>query len=200
MIETTRASTRRALAIGVVAVVCAAGAAAVALAGGGGSGVVHLGPIQGVQGFPWTGSCGNVWQVADYKNVYEVYPRNPDGSYTVVESQVGKGRTLSGPSPDACSGGPNNGVTVAAGIRTKEDDLSVFVISGGIFDPTGTCASQCTEANFTEAFFGASATVDGLSGIWVIRTQCNGQYVSSVGGSEAVVSGNISGTSRRGCD
>ncbi len=183
----------------VVASACATGA--VALAGGGGSGVTRLGPFP-LPDFQQTGSCGNVWDVTNYSLLYTVYPVNRDGTYTVVQTAIGFGKSVAGSSPNACNGGPNNGVTVGAGIPVVEpNDITVQRVSGGTFNPAGTCASPCVFANnnFSTAFFGASATHQLLQLNYVFRTACNGQLIfMSTQTPNFISSGDISGP-KSGC-
>jgi hypothetical protein len=158
-----------------LAVVAIASAAALAFAGGSNSGVTRVGPFTATN-YAQIGSCGNTWAVTDYKLVYTVYPQNPDGSYTVVQTAAGHGSTRAGASPNACNG--DNGATVGDGIPVNEpNDISVQRISGGTFSPHGTCSGPCFFANFTPAFFGASATHTPMSVNYVLGTPCNGQLI-----------------------
>jgi hypothetical protein len=183
----------RVLVTGSALVAACAGAAgaALALAGGPSSGVTSLGPFR-LTPFPQTGSCGNTWDVTDYKLTYTVYPQNRDGSYTVVQTAVGHGTSVAGASPEACNGGPNNGATIGGGIHVFEpNDITVQQVSGGTFNPDGQCATPCVfgNGNFTTAFFGASATHQVVSVNYVFTTPSNGQLLVA----DSVTSGDITG-------
>jgi hypothetical protein len=169
--------------------VAVASAAALAIAGGPNSGVTSLGPFP-LTNFQQTGSCGNTWDVTDYKLTYTVYPQNRDGSYTVVQTAVGHGTSLAGASPEACNGGPNNGATIGGGIPVFEpNDITVDQIYGGTFNPQGQCSTPCVFANgnFTHAFFGASATNQFISLNYSLTTPNNGQILYA----DSVTSGDI---------
>jgi hypothetical protein len=104
------------------------------------------------------GSCGNAWAVDTEKRTFSVH-RNRDGSYTLLRSDRGTFLTSAGQSPGACETKGRHGATVLAGVHGKFHGYLLGKITGGTFDPTATCTSDC---GFTDVwiatFFGPSAT------------------------------------------
>jgi hypothetical protein len=189
---------RRVLAA--TAAICCLGGAlgALALARPAGSGTTDLGPFHG-SAIQIVGTCGNVWGTASATTRYNVYPPNRDGSVTAVQTVDATLVTLAGASPGACNGGPDNGSTIAAGVRVRLHALQMETIRGGTFNPHATCAAQCFTGAFVPAFFGPAATVDNNTEFEDWTTSCNGRYVvsGSPGGRNA---GDITGTLQHHCN
>jgi hypothetical protein len=176
------------------AVCCLGGSlGALALAAGAGrSGTTELGPFRG-SGFQITGTCGNVWGTLSATTRYSVYPPNRNGSITSVQTVDAVLTTAAGHSPNACNGGPDNGSTIAAGVRVHLHAIEEETITGGTFNPSAHCAFQCFTAAFVPAFFGPGATVnpDADFGDWT--TPCNGSFVDT-GINDQQIAGDITGT------
>ena len=125
------AATAAACCLGVLAATLA-----LAASRGGGSGTTELGPFHG-SGIQIGGSCGNTWgMLNNITTRYSVYPPNRDGTTTAVQTVDGVLTTIAGKSPGACVGGPDNGNTIAAGVRVKLHATEMETISGGAFNPT----------------------------------------------------------------
>jgi hypothetical protein len=108
----------------------------------------------------WNGSCGNTWAAQTLRRTYRVFPRNPDGGYTVLMKQAGRCHNLTGGSPGVCNNGtPDNGSTVAAGVRGWTRAYEFLIVRDGTFDRVATCSQPCYAPTFF-AFFGASATLE----------------------------------------
>ena len=104
------------------------------------------------------GSCADAWAVDTEKRTFSVH-RNNDGSYSLLRRDRGTFVTNAGRSPGACETSGRHGHTVLAGIRGRFHGYLVGKVTGGTFDPTATCTSDC---GFTDVwiatFFGAGAT------------------------------------------
>jgi hypothetical protein len=184
------------LAGGISCLGAALGAMALASSGGG-SGTTELGPFHGA-GVQIGGSCGNVWGTLNRITTrYSVFPPNRDGTVTALQTVDGVLTTVAGTSPGACDGGPDNGSTIAAGVRVTLHASEMETISGGVFDPRARCAAQCFSAVFVPAFFGPGATVtpDYSLNDWI--TRCNGRYVTLFQGRNA---GDVAGAARGHCN
>jgi hypothetical protein len=85
--------------------------------------------------------------------------KNHDGSYTVLRMDRGTFVTNAGQSPGACETTKHHGATLLAGVKGKFHGYLVGKVTGGTFDPTATCTTDC---GFTDVwiatFFGPSAT------------------------------------------
>jgi hypothetical protein len=104
------------------------------------------------------GSCGNAWAVDTEMRTFTVH-RNSDGSYTLLRRDRGTFLTSAGQSPGACETKGHHGATVLAGVHGKFHGYLLGKITGGTYDPSATCTSDC---GFTDVwistFFGPSAT------------------------------------------
>lgn len=104
------------------------------------------------------GSCGNPWAVDTEQRTFSVH-RNSDGSYTLLRRDRGTFVTSAGQSPGACETKGRHGATVLAGVHGKFHGYLLGTVTGGTFDPTATCATDC---GFTDTwiatFFGPNAT------------------------------------------
>ncbi|MGH8514266.1 MAG: hypothetical protein ACREV8_10070, partial [Gammaproteobacteria bacterium] len=109
--------------------------------------------------------CGfRAWATDTLKRTYKVHLRK-DGSYTVRREDKGRFVTLAGPSPsaDPCPGvvrRGKHGTTVLAGMRGKLHGYLQGTVTGGTFNPNGSCTATCSAADFIAGFFtpGASFT------------------------------------------
>src|SRR5690242_1113977 len=90
---------------------CGAVAVSLALAARGGSGTTDFGPYV-AKNRADTGSCGNTWAHGKQTQTYRVFPRDPDGQYTVEAQVTSSERTVAGRSVGACNvdGGTNGTV------------------------------------------------------------------------------------------
>jgi hypothetical protein len=109
--------------------------------------------------------CGfRAWATDTLKRTYKVHLRE-DGSYTVRREDKGRFVTLAGPSPsaDPCPGvvrRGKHGTTVLAGMTGKLHGYLQGTVTGGTFNPNGSCTATCSAADFIAGFFtpGASFT------------------------------------------
>jgi hypothetical protein len=159
-------------------------------ASGGASAATELGPFRG-SGIEVGGTCGNIWGTMGGTTRYTVYPPNRDGSITAVQTFDGILITSAGKSPGACSGGPDSGSTIAAGVPVYVHAIEMETISGGTFNPDARCAAECFTAAFVPAFFGAGATAKPDTEFEDWMTRCNGRYVESFTGGRSA--GDITG-------
>jgi hypothetical protein len=98
------------------------------------------------------------WATDRLTRTYKVR-RNQDGSYTVRREDRGTFTTLAGKSPsaDPCPGvirRGKHGSTLRAGVTGKMHGYIVGTVTGGTFNPNGTCrTAECTNADFIAGFF-----------------------------------------------
>ncbi|HEX6062086.1 MAG TPA: hypothetical protein VF001_08445 [Candidatus Limnocylindria bacterium] len=114
----------------------------------------HFGPYAGAS--PDSGTCGNDWANDTFKRFFTV---SQDGGVWSVREDFKDGTfvTLGGASPGACQTG-EHGTTVAAGVNGNFKGWLAGDVTGGTFDPDGTCADPCSGDQFIAAHFGATAT------------------------------------------
>ena len=125
---------------------------------------------------PDSGTCGNDWAEDSFDRHFKVNTSpNPDGTYTVVEEfKKGTFVTNAGPSPGACETNP--GGTVAAGLTGKMDGSFTIIVSGGNFNPNGTCPAVCTTKGFIASVFGPTATYDIPTFLFHYNANNNGDW------------------------
>src|SRR5689334_5022309 len=92
------------------------------------------------------------WATDTVRRVYKVR-RNHDGTYTVRREDKGNFVTLAGQSPsaDPCPGvirRGKHGSTLLAGMKGKLHGYLQGTVSGGTFDPNGTCTAECSSGDF----------------------------------------------------
>jgi len=108
------------------------------------------------------GCSFRAWATDTLKRIYKVHLRH-NGSYTVRREDKGRFVTLVGPSPsaDPCLGvvrRGKHGATVLAGMTGKLHGYLQGTVTGGTFDPNGTCTATCSTADFITNFFSPGAT------------------------------------------
>lgn len=107
---------------------------------------------------PDSSVCGGNWANDDYTRTLQIVPQD-DGSINVIRLYDGHFVTLAGvpePSPAACPGTLQTG-----GVHGTLTGFDVVKITGGNYNPDGSCADPCTTAAMVAAFFpGGTATVD----------------------------------------
>jgi hypothetical protein len=107
--------------------------------------------------------CGfRPWATDKLRRVYKVN-RRENGSYSVRREDNGRFVTLAGKSPSAnpCSGivrRGRHGTTLKAGVKGTVEGYLQGTVTGGTFNPDGTCTAQCTAADFIAGFFTPDAT------------------------------------------
>ena len=107
--------------------------------------------------------CGfRPWATDTLRRVYKVRLNN-DGSYTVRREDKGHFVTLAGQSPgaDPCPGvirRGKHGQTVLAGMTGKLHGYLVGTVTGGTFNPNGTCTATCSAGDFIAGFFTAGSS------------------------------------------
>jgi hypothetical protein len=103
------------------------------------------------------------WTTDRIHRVYKVR-RNEDGSYTVRQENNGRFTTLAGKSPsaDPCPDGVirrgKHGQTLKAGISGKLHGYLQGTVTGGTFNPSGSCTAACTSSDFITGFFTTGST------------------------------------------
>jgi hypothetical protein len=102
------------------------------------------------------------WATDTLKRTYKVHQRQ-DGSYTVRREDRGRFVTLAGQSPsaDPCPGvvrHGKHGSTVLAGMKGKLHGYIQGTVTGGTFNPNGTCTATCSNADFIAGFFTTGST------------------------------------------
>jgi hypothetical protein len=95
--------------------------------------------------------------------------RNENGSYTVRRMDRGTFTTLGpqSPSADPCAGVTRrgkHGTLLRAGVTGKMHGYIVGTVTGGTFNPNGTCAAECTNSQFLAGFFTAGAQFTCVNG------------------------------------
>jgi hypothetical protein len=161
---------KRALIAVVALVVLAPATLAFATSRSSGVGPIALGPFHG-SGLAAYG-CGGPFANYSSETRYQVYPRNADGSVTVLQAVTGAGKTVAGSSPGSCRDGTN--ATIAGGIPATLDGIDIRTISGAAFHAKGNCASPCYFSQFIQAFFGPGATDTAEEEYDRWTTACNG--------------------------
>jgi hypothetical protein len=102
------------------------------------------------------------WATDTIRRVYKVRQRQ-DGSYVVRREDRGRFVTLAGKSPsaDPCPGvirRGKHGQTLLVGMRGKMHGYLQGTVTGGTFNPNGTCTAECTSGDFIAGFFTAGST------------------------------------------
>ena len=95
--------------------------------------------------------------------------KNGDGSYRVRRTDKGVFTTVGGQSPsaDPCPGvirKGNHGQLVTPGITGKMHGYIAGTVTGGTFNPNGTCAAPCGNAAFLAGFFTAGSQFTCVNG------------------------------------
>jgi hypothetical protein len=107
--------------------------------------------------------CGfRKWATDTLKRTYKVRLRE-DGSYTVRREDKGRFVTDAGlsPSADPCPGvvrRGKHGTTVLAGMSGKLHGYLQGTVTGGTFNPKGSCTATCSAGDFIAGFFTPGAT------------------------------------------
>ncbi|HEX6491734.1 MAG TPA: hypothetical protein VF002_10250 [Gaiellaceae bacterium] len=102
------------------------------------------------------------WATDTITRTYKVKKRE-DGSYTLRQENKGRFVTLQGQSPsaDPCPGvlrRRRHGQTLKAGITGKLHGYLQGTVTGGSFNPGGTCTAACSSSEFVAGFFTSGAT------------------------------------------
>jgi len=112
------------------------------------------------------GCSGQPWANDTIKRTLKVH-QSKDGSYRIREEDKGVFQTNAGgtvASPGNC---PENrsrhGKTVRAGVTGTLKGYIQGTVTGGTFNPSGTCADPCTQPAFIAAYFGSGATFSCLT-------------------------------------
>ena len=154
-----RLSTRRAVAATLSLVV---GAGLVGAQAASANTTIGPGPVVAANEFE---TCGNIWANTADTPKFIVSPQNFDGSYNVTLKLAIKFTSLAGQSPGACLPDTTGGTTILANVKGSGSGELKFSVTGGTFDPAGTCDNSCytnavfyNEGPFTAAFFGPDAT------------------------------------------
>ncbi len=99
------------------------------------------------------GTCQqNPWATDTFKRTYSV-KKNEDGSYSVRRKDKGTFVTTGPVSPGACESGSKHGRVLTPGYTGKVHGYLNGTVTGGTFNPNGTCTAQCTAGDFIAAFF-----------------------------------------------
>jgi hypothetical protein len=102
------------------------------------------------------------WATDTLTRTYKVHLRE-NGSYSVRREDKGRFVTLAGPSPsvDPCPGvirRGKHGTAVLGGMTGKLHGYLQGTVTGGTFNPNGTCTATCSADDFISGFFSAGAT------------------------------------------
>ena len=102
------------------------------------------------------------WATDTVRRVYKVRLKH-DGTYLLRREDRGRFVTLAGlsPSADPCPGvirKGKHGTTLLPDMKGKFHGYLQGTVSGGTFNPNGTCTAECTSSDFVAAFFGSSAS------------------------------------------
>ena len=107
------------------------------------------------------GCSFRVWAIDTIQRKYKVR-RNEDGSYTVRREDKGTFTTTGpqSPSADPCPGVTRrgkHGQLLRAGVTGKLHGYIQGTVTGGTFNPNGSCASPCGNVAFVAGFFSAGS-------------------------------------------
>ncbi|MEO8744999.1 MAG: hypothetical protein ABI334_08710 [Candidatus Dormiibacterota bacterium] len=107
-----------------------------------------------------SGTCGNNWANDTYSRHFDV---EQNGDTTVLTEFFKNGHfvTVAGASPGACESG--NGTLITAGIRGSFHGSESGIVTGGTFNPDGTCSATCNSTDWVAALFGDGAA-------WSVQT------------------------------
>jgi hypothetical protein len=102
------------------------------------------------------------WATDTLRRVYKVRLKE-DGTYALRREDRGSFVTLPGKSPssDPCAGvirRGKHGSTLLAGMKGKVHGYLQGTVSGGTFNPHGTCTDPCSAGDFVNGFFTSGAT------------------------------------------
>jgi type 1 fimbria pilin len=102
------------------------------------------------------------WATDTLRRTYKVR-LNKDGSYTIRREDKGRFVTTGpqSPSADPCPGvirRGKHGETLKAGITGKMHGYLQGTVTGGTFNPSGTCTAECTAGDFIAGFFTSGAS------------------------------------------
>jgi hypothetical protein len=107
------------------------------------------------------GCSGQEWANDTITRTLKVH-RNKDGSYRIREEDKGSFQTNAGgttASPGNCPANKSkHGHTVRAGVVGTLKGYIKGTVTGGTFDPKGSCSDPCTQSAFIAAYFGPDAT------------------------------------------
>jgi hypothetical protein len=107
------------------------------------------------------GCSFRVWAVDQVRRTFTVRQKH-DGSYTVKRKDKGTFTTTGplSPSADPCPGvirKGKHGTVLQAGVTGKMHGFITGTVTGGTFNPNGTCAPECTNTEFIAGFFTAGS-------------------------------------------
>jgi hypothetical protein len=120
------------------------------------------------------GCSFRVWAIDTLHRKYKVR-RNEDGSYSVRREDFGRFVTTGplSPSADPCPGvirRGKHGTVLRAGIKGKMHGFIAGTVTGGTFNPNGSCTAVCSNTDFIAGFF--TPTTAGTP----VRYTCNEGY------------------------
>jgi hypothetical protein len=119
------------------------------------------------------GCAGNTWANDTIVRTLKVH-LNKDGSYRIREEDKGLFETLAGTSPGNCPANTSkHGSTVVAGKFGTFKGYLKGTVTGGTFNPDGSCTTPCTQSAFIAAFFGPTASYSCLTN----SADCKFKYV-----------------------
>ena len=110
------------------------------------------------------GSCGQDWAADTIRRTYSVRS-NGDGTFALVETDLGSFTTIGPVSPGACEGTQPHGLVVAPGIQGALAGFLTGTVSCAtacVFNPAAASACPtvgCTRSVFIAAAFGPTATL-----------------------------------------
>ena len=107
------------------------------------------------------GCAFRVWATDHIRRTFTVR-KNRDGSYTVTRHDRGTFTTVGplSPSADPCPGVKRqgrHGTTLLPGAVGNMHGFITGTVTGGTFNPNGTCAADCSNAAFIAGFFTAGS-------------------------------------------
>jgi hypothetical protein len=112
------------------------------------------------------GCAGTTWANDTIRRVLKVH-RNKDGSYSIREEDKGRFATNAGgaaASPGNCAENRSrHGHSVRAGVVGTLKGYIKGTVTGGTFDPNGSCADPCSQSAFITAYFGSGASFSCLT-------------------------------------
>src|SRR4051794_37372897 len=104
------------------------------------------------------GCAGQSWATDTIQRTWQVKKGPGTNTWRVTRIDRGTFQTLNAASPGSCPSTQGaHGTHISAGIIGKLHSRLSGTVTGGTYNPSGTCANPCTNDAFMSAFFSAGS-------------------------------------------